>query len=105
MFFSILGRIWSRIRIQIHIKMKRIRNTVSYSDRLWILSFSCPKMNYYALYEVIIKVNFQRWNLSIFNQISHDIAGFFATRIRIQIIDTDPDPGGQNDTYQKPHHW
>ena len=26
--FPILGRIWSRIRIRIHIKMKRIRNTV-----------------------------------------------------------------------------
>ena len=29
--FTILGRIWSRIRIRIRIKMKRIRNTAYYN--------------------------------------------------------------------------
>ena len=31
------------------------------------------------------------------------LTDFFATRIRI--IDTVPDPGGQNDADPDPHHW
>ena len=30
--------------------------------------------------------------------VSIDFGRYFATRIRIRIIDTDPDPGGENDT-------
>ena len=38
---------------------------------------------------------------------SHDSGLFSASRIRIRIIDTDPnlDPEGQNDADPDPRHW
>ena len=43
----------------------------------------------------------------IFVEIFHDLAWFFATRIRIRIrfIKADPDPADQNETDPDPKHW
>ena len=52
--FPILGRIWSRIRIRIHIKMKQIRNTA------WkLLSIIClNQLNKVAL-NILLNLNFK----------------------------------------------
>ena len=37
--------------------------------------------------------------------IFHELRNFYATRLRILIIDTDPDPRRQNDVDPDLHHW
>ena len=58
------------------------------------LLFMCVKQSchfYFQKYDILV----------ILMWVSHDFDEFFATRIRIHIINPDPDPGGQNDADPK----
>ena len=72
-----------------------------------------PKLNYYACYEVIIK---QKCNFyyrkcyilvifSIIMWVSHDFDYILLPRSRIRIIDTDQNPGGQDERIHITYFW